>query len=94
MGTDIAYCNEVHVFIDSIPEVGQQQYKEFVNTHRIRYKNLVSDTVTKKNLTPAKLIAKADPKKTSTLKESDFNRLRMAALFLLSLFQNRNYQFA
>ena len=51
MGTDIAYCNEVHVFIDSIPEVGQQQYKEFVNTHRIRYKNLVSDTVTKKNLT-------------------------------------------
>ena len=22
VGTDIAYCNEVHAFIDSIPEVG------------------------------------------------------------------------
>ena len=31
-------------------------------------------------VTPAKSTAKADPKKSSTLKESDLNKLRAAAL--------------
>ena len=49
-------------------------------------KKIISDTVTKNNfVTPAKLTAKADPKKTPTHKESDFNKLRAAALFHLSL---------
>ena len=36
-------------------------------------------------VTPAKSTAKADPKKSSTLKESDFNKLGAAALFCPSL---------
>ena len=52
----------------------------------IRCKALVSDTTTKNNfVTPVKSTAKADPKKTSTLKESDFNKLKPAALFRPSL---------
>ena len=30
VGTDIAYSEEVCVLVDSLPEIGQQQYKEFV----------------------------------------------------------------
>ena len=68
------------------PEIGQKQYKEFVDTRIIRCKKPVSDTITKNNfVTPAKPTAKADPKKTSTLKESDFNKLKAAALFRPSL---------
>ena len=49
-------------------------------------KKLVTDTTTKNNfLTPGKSTAKADPKKTSTLRESYFNKLRAAALFRPSL---------
>ena len=49
-------------------------------------KKLVCDTTTKNNfVTPAKSVAKADPQKTPTLKESDFNKLRAAALFRPSL---------
>ena len=82
VGTDIAYSEEMCAFVDSITEIGQKQYKEFVDTRLIRCKKLVSDTITKKNfVTPAKSTAKADPKKTPTLKESDFNKLRAAALF-------------
>ena len=32
VGTDIVYSEEVRAFVNSIPEVGQQQYKEFVDT--------------------------------------------------------------
>ena len=69
-----------------MPEIGQKQYKEFVDTQLIRCKKRVSDRITKNNfVTPAKSTAKADPKKTSTFKESDFNKLRAAALFHPSL---------
>ena len=86
VGTDIACSEEVCAFIESVPEVGQQQYKEFVDTQLIRGKRLVSDTITKNNfVTPARLTAKADPKKTAMLKESDFNKLRAAVLFCPSL---------
>ena len=65
---------------------GQQQYKEFVDTRLIRCKKLLSDTITRNDfVTPGKSTAKADPKKTPTLKESDFNKLRAAALFRPSL---------
>ena len=47
-----------------------------------RCKKLVSDIIQKNNfVTPAKSTAKADPNKTPTLKESDFSKLRVAALF-------------
>ena len=73
-------------FVNAMPEIGQKQYKEFVDTQLIRCKKRVSDRITKNNfVTPAKSTAKADPKKTSTLKESDFNKLRAAALFHPSL---------
>ena len=36
VGTDIVYSEEVRAFVNSIPEVGQQQYKEFVDTRPIR----------------------------------------------------------
>ena len=86
VGTDIAYNEEVCAFVNAIPEIGQKQYKEFVDTRLIRCKKLFSDTITKNNfVTPAKSTAKADPKKTSTLRESDFNKLRAAALFRSSL---------
>ena len=77
----IACSEEMRAFVDSILDVGQQQYKEFVDTRLIRCKRLVSDTFTKNNLiTPAKSTAKTGSKKTSTLKESDFNKLRAAVL--------------
>ena len=86
VGTDIACSEEVWAFIDAIREVGQKQYKEFVDTRLVRCKKLVSDKVTKNSfVTPAKPTAKAEPKKTSTLKESDFNKLRAATLFRPSL---------
>ena len=86
VGTDIAYSEEVCAFVDVIPEIGQKQYKGFVDTRLIRCKKLVFDTITKNNfVTLAKSTAKADPKKTSTLKESDLNKLRAAALFRPSL---------
>ena len=86
VGADIAYSEKVCAFIDAIPKIGQKQYKEFVDARLIRCKKLVSDTIAKNNfVTPAKSTAKADPKKTSTLKESDFNKLRAAALFHPSL---------
>ena len=47
---------------------------------------LIFDTTRKNNfVTPAKSTTKADSKKTHTLKESDFNKLRVAALFRPSL---------
>ena len=86
VGTDIAYSEKVCPFIDVIPNIGQKQYKEFVDTRLIRCKKLVSDTITKTNfVTPVKSTAKADPKEVSTLKESDFNKLRATALFRPSL---------
>ena len=71
----------MRAFVDSILDVGQQQYKQFVDTRLIRCKKLVSDTFAKNNLvTPAKSTTKTGSKKTSTLKESGFIQLRAAAL--------------
>ena len=73
-------------FVDSIPEIGQKQYEEFCTIQLIRCKKLVSDTITRNNfVTSANLTKKAEPKKTPTLEESDFSKLRAAALFLPSL---------
>ena len=53
--TDIAYSEKVCVLVNAIPEIGQKQYKEFVDTRLLRCKKLVSDTITKNNfVTPAK----------------------------------------
>ena len=83
VSTDIAYSEKVCAFVDSIPEIGQQQYKEFVDTRLIRCKKLVSDTITKNDfVTPAKSTAKADPKETPNPKESDFKKLRAVAYFV------------
>ena len=66
---DVSYSGEVCAFVESIPEEGQKQYKEFVDTRLIRCKKLVSETITKNIFaTPAKSTAKADPKKLPTLK--------------------------
>ena len=73
-------------FVDSIPEISQKQYKRFIDTRLIRCKELVSDRITKNNfVTPARSTAKKDPKKTPTLKESDFSKLFVAALLRPSL---------
>ena len=86
VGTDIAYSEEVYAFVNAIPEISQQ-CKEFVDTRLFRCKKVVSDTIAKNNfVTPAKSTAEADPKKTPTLKEFDFNKLIAAALFRPSLF--------
>ena len=74
VGTDIAYSAEACAFVDSVPEVGRKQCKEFVDRRIMKCKRLVSGTITKKNFViPAK----------STAKESD--KLRAAALFCPSL---------
>ena len=46
--TDIKDNEEVCAFFDGIPEIGQKQYKEFVDTRLIRCKKLVPETITKK----------------------------------------------
>ena len=48
--TDIKDNEEVCAFFDGIPEIGQKQYKEFVDTRLIRCKKLVPETITKKQL--------------------------------------------
>ena len=74
VGTDIAYSEEACAFVDSVPEVGQKQNKEFVDRQLMKCKRLVSGTITKNNFViPAK----------STAKESD--KLRAAVLFRPSL---------
>ena len=40
VGTDIAYSEEVYAFVDAIPEIGQKQYKEFVDTRLSDARNL------------------------------------------------------
>ena len=40
VGAHIACSEEVHAFVDSVPELAHQQYKEFVDTRFIRWKNL------------------------------------------------------
>ena len=63
VGTDIGYSEEVCVFVDVIPEIGQKQYQKFVDARLNRCKKLVSDTITKNNfVTPPKSTAKSDPK--------------------------------
>ena len=74
VGTDIAYSEEVCAFVDSVPEVGQKQYKKFVDRRLMKCKRLASGTIKKNNfLISAK----------STAKESE--KLRVAALFRPSL---------
>ena len=41
VGTDIAYSEEVCAFVDAIPEIGQKQYKEFVDTRLSDARNLL-----------------------------------------------------
>ena len=62
-------CDEQRrAFAVSVPEVGQQHYKNIADTRLIRCKKRVSDTVAKNNfVTLAKSRAKADPKKTPML---------------------------
>ena len=74
VGADMAYSAEVCAFVDSVTEVGQKQYKEFVDRQLMKCKRLVPGTITKKNfVVPTK----------STAKVSD--KLRAAALFCPSL---------
>ena len=64
VGTDIAFSEKLRAFVDSIPELGQQQYKEFVDTRLFICSKIVSDTITRNNfVTPATRTAEADPKK-------------------------------
>ena len=65
-----------------IPEIGQQQYEEFVDSRLIKCKKLVSDPIWKNNfVTPAKSETKSNPKNSVSLKESDFNKLKAVATF-------------
>ena len=74
VGTDIVYSKEVRAFVDSISDSAQQQYKKLIDIRLIECKKLISDAITKNNfVTPAKSAAKADAKKTPSLKESEFN---------------------
>ena len=41
VGTDIAYSKEVYGFFNAMLEIGQKQYKEFVDTWLTRCKKLV-----------------------------------------------------
>ena len=40
VATDIAYSEEVCAFVDSIPEVGQKQYKEFADRRLMKCNDL------------------------------------------------------
>ena len=86
VGTGIAYSENLRASVDSIPEVRQQQYKEFADTQFFRCQKIASDTITRNDFVgPATWTAKADPNKTPKLKEFNFNKLTEAALFRLSL---------
>ena len=86
IGTNLEYNEQVCHFVDQIPEISQQQYKEFVNSGFIKCKKLVSDPIKKNNfVTPAKSEIKSNSKNSVSLKESD-NKLRTAVSFLQSKF--------
>ena len=48
-GTGIAYSEKLCAFVNSIPEVHQQHYKEFVDSRLFRWQEIVSDTIMKNN---------------------------------------------
>ena len=73
IGTNLEYNEQVCHFVDQIPEIGQQQYEEFIDSRLIKCKKLVSDPIKKSNfVTPAKSETKSKPKNSVSLKESDF----------------------
>ena len=81
IGTNLEYNEQVCHFVDQIPEIGQQQYEEFVDSRLINRKKLVSDPIEKNNfVTPAKSETKSNLKNSISLKESDFNKLKAASL--------------
>ena len=47
--TDITLSEKLRAFVDSTPELGQQQYEEFVDTRLFMCNKIVSDTVTRNN---------------------------------------------
>ena len=47
--TDITLSEKLRAFVDSIPELGQQQYEEFIDTRLFMCNKIVSDTITKNN---------------------------------------------
>ena len=49
VGPDIAFSEKLRAFVDCIPEVRQQQYKEFFDTRLFRCNKIVSDTITRNN---------------------------------------------
>ena len=49
VGSRIAYSEKLRSFVDSIPEVCQQNCKEFVDRQLFRCEKAVSDTITRNN---------------------------------------------
>ena len=49
VGSRIAYSEKLRTFVDSIPEVCQQNCKEFVDRQLFRCEKAVSDTITRNN---------------------------------------------
>ena len=45
----IAYSEKLCAFVNSIPEVHQQHYKEFVDSRLFMWQEIVSDTIMKNN---------------------------------------------
>ena len=75
VGTDIAYSEELCAFVDSTPEVGQNSIKNLLIHGLSDVENLFLIQLQKLILlTLSKSTGKSDPKKTPTLKESDFNK--------------------
>ena len=52
VGTNLKYSEKVHDFIEQIPEIGQKQYEQFVDSRLIKCQQFVSDKIKKTILLP------------------------------------------
>ena len=74
LGSDVLFDEGVYRFVDIIPEVGQAQYEEFVQSRLIKGKQNVSDPLKKNSfITPSTRLKSIKKKLVPTVKETDLN---------------------
>ena len=80
-GTNVKYSEDVHEFAELIPDVGQQQYEDFVYSRLVTCTKKVSNTIKKNSFVTASTKQKGhrtDPNVVK-IKDTDFNKLRAAS---------------
>ena len=80
-GTNVKFSEDVHEFAELIPDVGQQQYEDFVYSRLVTCAKKVSNTIRKNSFVTPSTKQKGhgtDPKVVK-IKYADFNKLRAAS---------------